>query len=44
MKKSKNRTTVFLTLIIIIAVMVIGYAALQTTLNILGNTTVKGNS
>ena len=44
MKKSKNRTTVFLTLIIIIAVMVIGYTALQTTLNILGNTTVKGNS
>ena len=44
MKTSKNRTTVLLTLIIIIAVMVIGYAALQTTLNILGNTTVKGNS
>ena len=44
MKKSKNRTTVFLTLIIIIAVMVIGYTALQTTLNILGDTNIKGNS
>lgn len=44
MKNNKKRITIFLTLIIIIAVMVIGYAALQTTLNITGNTSIKGNS
>ena len=44
MKKSKKRTIVFVILIIIIAVAVIGYAILQTTLNILGDTSVKGNS
>ena len=44
MKKHKKRTTIFITLLIIMAFMVIGYAALQTTLNIMGNTQIKENN
>ena len=44
MKNNKKKTTIFVTLLIVVACLTIGYALLSTTLNILGNTTVSGNT
>ena len=44
MKNNKKKTIIFVTLLIVVACLIIGYALLSTTLNILGNTTVSGNT
>ena len=44
MKNNKKKTTIYVTLLIVVACLTIGYALLSTTLNILGNTTVSGNT
>ena len=44
MNNNKKKTIIFVTLLIVIACLIIGYALLSTTLNILGDTTVSGNS
>ena len=44
MKNNKKKTTIFVTLLIVIACLTVGYALLSTTLNIMGNTTVSGNT
>ena len=44
MNNNKKKTIIFVTLLIVIACLIIGYALLSTTLNILGDTSVKGNS
>ena len=44
MKSNKKITSFFIILLILVACLTIGYALLSTTLNITGNTSIKGNT
>lgn len=44
MKNNKKKTTIYVTILIVIACLTVGYALLSTSLNITGNTILSGNT